>query len=106
MGKSRLSSAEKELVGACASLSWRDHQDGMERLLSCLSWWLDEKDEHGAALLISGLAAEFRFNSESSSALEHLFDSTDCNSVNEILKRWGKLEQAEATLEAVLHGKE
>ena len=91
----RLTEAENELVGACQDLAWRDRQEGLERLLTNLMWWLDEKGAVTESLTIAGLRNEFQFNNSSSAALEHLLQETDCISVTDLLKRWSELEKLE-----------
>jgi len=87
---------EKELKEACADMSWRSKQEGMERLLCTLGWWLEAKGALPESLTISGLRNEFMFNNESTAVVEHLLSETDCVSVSELLDRWGELEEIEA----------
>ena len=89
---------ERELTEACADMSWRNKQEGMERLLSTLGWWLEAKGAVTEALTISALRNEFRFNNESTNALEHLLSETDCVSVSDLLDRWAKLEKLDSDL--------
>lgn len=87
---------EKELKEACQDMSWRDKQEGMERLLSTLSWWLEAKGALPESLTISAIRNEFMFNNESTNALEHVLEETDCVSVSDLLERWTKLEKLES----------
>lgn len=88
-------SAEKELISACLDMRWREKQDGMERLLMCLSWWLDTKGENPAALVISGVKNDFAFNRHALEALEHVLSHTDSAEVGDLLKEWDRLLQVE-----------
>ncbi len=88
--------AQKALVGAAEDLRWRDRQDGMERLLGALSWWLDTERQNAAALTISGIQREFEFNREATSVLEHVLSETDCVSAEDLLDEWRKLRSLEA----------
>ena len=91
-----LKEVEKELKEACADMSWRNKQEGIERLLSALSWWLEAKGADSEALTISAVRNEFQFNNESTDALEHLLNETDCVSVSDLLNRWTQLEKLES----------
>jgi len=84
---------EKEFIGACLDMQWRDPQEGMERLLGALSWWLDTKGENPAALAISALRNDFEFNTSAAKALEHVFQSTDRVSVEDLLEEWTRLQE-------------
>lgn len=86
---------ERELIGACADMSWRDTQEGMERLLTNLMWWLEAKGANSEALTISAIKNEFRFNNSSSAALNHVMVETDCVSVKDLLERWAELQKLE-----------
>ena len=87
--------AEKGLVSACEDLRWRDRQDGMERMLCALSWWLDTKEQNSASLTIAGVQREFEFNREATSVLEHILKETDAISAEDLLEQWGKLKKAD-----------
>ena len=86
---------EQELIDACSDLSWRDKQDGIERLFSCLSWWLDVNGQHTAATTISGVATEFKFNRDATDVLDHILEQTDCISAEDLLERWKSLQKEE-----------
>lgn len=87
---------EKDLKDACAEMSWRNKQEGMERVLSALCWWLESKGATPESLTISAIRNEFMFNNESTDALEHVLNETDCVSVSDLLERWAKLEKLES----------
>ena len=91
-----LKEVEALLYTSCEDLRWREKQDGVERLLNNLSWWLDVKGQHLASVTISGLANEFKFNRDATDAVEHLLHITDSTSVSEIIDRWGSVEAFEA----------
>jgi len=82
----------QELIDACSDLGWRDRQDGIERLFSCLSWWLDVNGQHTAATTISGVATEFKFNRDSTDVLDHILEQTECISAEELLEQWKNLQ--------------
>lgn len=94
-----LKEVEREFINSCADITWRERQEGMERLLTNLVWWLEAKDAHSEALTISGLRNEFQFNTESAAAINHLLAETDCVSISDLLKRWAELEKLEDSLE-------
>jgi len=86
-----LTEDEKSLISACADIRWRDKQDGMERLLTALAWWLESKQALPESLVINGLRNEFEFNNSSTDALEHLLEETDCVTVTDLLEQWAAL---------------
>lgn len=87
--------AHKSLVASAEELRWRERQDGMERLLSALSWWLDTQGENSASMTIAGIQREFEFNREATSVLDHVLSSTDSASAEDLLERWTDLEKLE-----------
>jgi hypothetical protein len=97
---------EKELVSACLDMRWRDRQDGMERLLVALSWWLDTKGENPAALVISGIKNDFEFNRHATQALEHALNTTDSADLTELLLEWDRLRMVERAVEKAALGEE
>ena len=90
---------QTELISACSEMQWREWQDGMERLLSVLSWWLDTKGENPAALTISGVKNDFEFGNHAVAALEHVLSHTDTVGVEDLLKEWDRLKKLETEFE-------
>lgn len=82
---------EKELKDACADLAWRNKKDALDRLLSVLSWWLDVKGEHPAALTVSAFRNEVDIETQAASVLEGILAETDSISVEDLLATWKKM---------------
>lgn len=82
---------EKDLISACADLTWRERKEGIVRLLGRLMWWLEEKGATSESLTVSAIKNEFEIDTEAAETLEHVLSETECVSAEDLLGRWAEL---------------